>query len=136
MYSAWLCFLAACAVIPSPPEASRPVEPAAVAITPEVELARVVREKAEISARFGAGHPEMRKAEAVESVLRQTAQAEDREASRRALILALSQELADALQNRREIAARSTQADPELRVAQGVVLALTAAINREVRSAG
>ena len=37
---------------------------------------------------------------------------------------------------RREIAARRGEADPELRVAQGVVLALTAAINREVHSAG
>lgn len=137
MYSAWLCFLAACAVIPSQPEAAAPVQPVASAeATPEVELARMVREKAELSVRYGRHHPELAKAEAAEAALREASHDENPGEFRRALILALSDELADAMQDRREIAARRGGGAPETRAAQGVVVALTAAINREVRSAG
>ncbi len=135
-YSAWLCFLAACAVIPSPPETAPPSDIAAPQIRPETELARIVRERAELSVRYGARHPQLVKAAAVETALREASPDEDRGEFRRALIRALSDELADAMRARREIAARRGEADPELRVAQGVVLALTAAINREVHSAG
>ena len=136
LYCVWLCFLAACAVIPSPPEASAPAETAAPVVAREAELARVVREKAELSVRYGARHPEIIKAAATEATLREAFQKQNRGEFRRALIRALSDELADALRARREIAARTGEADPELRVAQGVILALTAAINREVHSAG
>jgi hypothetical protein len=137
IYSAWLCFLAACAVIPSPPEASAPVATAAAEVAaPETELARVVREKAELSIRYGESHPEISKVAATEAALREVSEGEDGNQFRRELIRALSDELADAMRERREIASRNGLADPELRVAQGVILALTAAINREVHSAG
>jgi hypothetical protein len=133
-YCACLGFLAAFAVIPPAPQASAPVQVATAEAAPETELARVVREKAELSVRYGARHPEMIKAAAAEAALREATQEDGQ--FRRALIRALSDELADAMRERREIAARAGAGDPELHVAQGVVLALTAAINREVRSAG
>lgn len=137
MYSAWLCFLAACAVIVSPPpEASAPAQIVAPSVRPETELARVVRERAELSVRYGARHPEIAKVAAAEAELREATAGEDPSQSRLALIHALSDELADALQTRRELSARYGETHPEIRTAQGVILALTAAINAEVRSAG
>jgi uncharacterized protein involved in exopolysaccharide biosynthesis len=137
LFSAWLCFLAACAVIPSHPEASAPAEVAAAsAATPEMELARVVRERAELSTRYGARHPEMIRVAQEEETLRDSARAEDGSRFRGAVIRALSDELADVLQERRELAARYGEAHPQMRAAQSVILALTAAINAEVHSAG
>jgi hypothetical protein len=137
IYCAWLCLLAACAVIPPTPSAMiASSEIAASEVAPETELAKAMREKAELSARYGARHPEMIKVAATEAALRQASEGEDRNQFRSALIRALSDELADAMRERREIAARNGERDPELRVAQGVILALTAAINREVHSAG
>ena len=135
-YSAWLCFLAACAVIPSPPEASAPAEIAAATVTPETELARVMRERAELSQRYGVRHPEMARVATAETELREATATEDRSQFRRALIRALSDELAGAMQARRELSVRYGEAHPEMRVVQGVILALTAAINAEVHSAG
>jgi uncharacterized protein involved in exopolysaccharide biosynthesis len=135
-YSAWLCFLAACAVIPSPPEASVPAEIIATTATPETELARVMRERAELSQRVGVRHPEMARVANAEAELREATATEDRSQFRRALIRALSDELAEAMQARRELSVRYGAAHPEMRVVQGVILALTAAINAEVHSAG
>jgi hypothetical protein len=110
------------------------VEIVSASVTTEAELARVMRERAELSQRYDERHPELAKAAATETALRQAASVEDRSQFRRALIHALSDQLADAMRERREVAARFGDG-PEMRAAQGVVLTLTTAINREVNSA-
>jgi uncharacterized protein involved in exopolysaccharide biosynthesis len=131
-----LCLLTACAVLPEP---SAPVveAPAAVpSITLEKKLARVMRERAELAVRYGPQHPAMIEAAAAETVLRNAALAADPEHFRRGLIRALGNELADALRDRSEAAIRYGALHPEMRRAESVVTALTAAVNAEVRSAG
>jgi uncharacterized protein involved in exopolysaccharide biosynthesis len=71
-----------------------------------------------------------------EEALRDAARAEDSSRFRGAMIRALSDELADALHDRRTLAAQYGEAHPQMRAAQSVILALTAAINAEVHSAG
>jgi uncharacterized protein involved in exopolysaccharide biosynthesis len=131
-----LFVLAACAVLPEPAQQAAPAPAAEITMTTETKLARVVRERAELSARYGDSHPAMIEAAAAESTLREAAAAEDRTRFRRALIRALSEELSDALQDRRELSAQYGEAHPRMRTVQGVIFALTNAINAEVHTAG
>ena len=101
-----------------------------------MKLARVVRERAELSTLYGERHPAMIEAAAAESALRDAASAEDRSQYRRAVIRALSDELAEALQDRRELSMQYGEAHPRMRAVQGAIFALTAAINAEVHTAG
>ena len=78
----------------------------------------------------------MIEAAAAESALREAALTEDGSQYRRALIRALSEELSDALRDRRELAMQYGDAHPRMRTVQGVIFALTAAINTEVHTAG
>jgi uncharacterized protein involved in exopolysaccharide biosynthesis len=105
-------------------------------MTSEVKLARVMRERAQLSALYRSSHPAMIEATAAETALRDAALAEDPDHFRRDLIRALSDELADALHDRGELSARHGSKHPELRRADTVITALTSAINFEVRSAG
>src|SRR5262245_25338445 len=100
-----LCLLTACAVLPEP---DAPVAAAAetpVSMTTEVKLARVIRERADLATRYGAGHPATIEAAAAETALRDAALAADPQQFHRNLIRALGDELADALHDRGELAA-------------------------------
>lgn len=136
IFCAGLLLLAACAVLPEPPTAAAPMPVAAPSMTSEVKLARVMRERAELSAFYRSSHPAMIEAAAAETALRDAALAEDPDHFRRDLIRALSDELASALHDRGELSARHGSKHPELRRANTVITALTSAINFEVRSAG
>jgi uncharacterized protein involved in exopolysaccharide biosynthesis len=130
-----LCFLAACAVLPEPLAAA--VEAPAVArpvLTPEMTLARVVRERAQLSSLYGPRHPAMIEAEAAETSLRHAMRSAGSEHYRRDLIRALSAELAEARYQRRVLIAQYGEDHPGLLSAETAVRALTAAINAEVRA--
>jgi uncharacterized protein involved in exopolysaccharide biosynthesis len=131
-----LFVLAACAVLPEPAKQAAAAPAAEITMTTEMKLARVVRERAELSTRYGERHPAMIEAAAAESALREAASIDDRSQYRRALIRALSEELSDALQDRRELSVQYGEAHPRMRTVQVVIFALTAAINAEVHSAG
>jgi uncharacterized protein involved in exopolysaccharide biosynthesis len=131
-----LCFLAACAVLPEPLAAA--VEAPAVArpvLTPEMTLAKVVRERAELSSLYGARHPAMIAAAAAEHSLRETMLAAESKHFHRDLIRALSHELADARRHHRLLAAQYGEQHPDMRRAETAVRGLTAAINAQVRAA-
>ena len=131
-----LFVLAACAVLPEPPKQAAAGPAATVAMTTEMKLARVVRERAELSVRYSERHPAMIEAAAAESTLRDSGLAADPERFHRDLIFALSNELADARQESRELATRYGATHPDMLRAETVVTALTYAINAEVRFAG
>jgi uncharacterized protein involved in exopolysaccharide biosynthesis len=99
----------------------------------EVKLARVMRERAELSAVYGERHPAMIEAAAAEMSLRDAGLASDPEHFHRDLIHALSNELASARRESRELAVRYGVRHPEMLRAETVVTALTSAINAEVR---
>jgi uncharacterized protein involved in exopolysaccharide biosynthesis len=128
-----LCLLAACAVLPEPPRQAAAAPTVQATLTTEAKLARVMRERAELSLRYGEQHPAMIEAAAAESALREAGLAADPARFHRDLIHALSNELADARQESRGLEARYGAGHAEMLRAQTVVAALTSAINAEVR---
>lgn len=102
-------------------------------MTTETKLARVMRERAELSLLYGERHPAMIEAAAAESALREAGLAAEPAHFHRNLIRALSNELADARQESRELEARYGAGHAEMLRAETVVTALTSAINAEVR---
>jgi uncharacterized protein involved in exopolysaccharide biosynthesis len=105
-------------------------------MTTETKLARVMRERAELSVVYGELHPAMIEAAAAEMSLRNAGLAADPEHFHRDLIHALSDELASARKENRELAARYGAGHPEMLRTETVVAALTSAINAEVRFLG
>jgi uncharacterized protein involved in exopolysaccharide biosynthesis len=105
-------------------------------LTPQRTLAKVVRERAELSSVYGAGHPAMIEAAAAEATLRQHLLEADPERFHRDLIRALSEELADARRDQRLLGEGYGEEHPQMRRAQTAVRGLTAAINAEVHAAG
>ena len=128
-----LLLLTACAVLPEPPKQAIDVPVAQNTMTTEVKLARVVRERAKLSVRYGESHPAMIEAAAAETALRHAGLAADPGRFHRDLIHALSDELANARQESRELAISYGARHPEMLRAEAAVIALTSAINAEVR---
>jgi uncharacterized protein involved in exopolysaccharide biosynthesis len=136
IFCAGLLVLAACAVLPEPPKQAAAAPAAEIALTTEMKLARVMRERAELSLRYGELHPAMIQAAAAESALRDAGLAADPARFHRDLIRALSNELADARQESRELSTRYGASHPEMLRAETVVASLTSALNAEVRFLG
>jgi uncharacterized protein involved in exopolysaccharide biosynthesis len=136
IYCVGLFVLTACAVLPEPQEQAASAPAAQPAMATEVQLARVMRERAELSLLYGERHPAMIKAAAAESALRDAGLAADPAHFHRDLIRALSTELADARQKSRELATLYGDRHPEMLRAETVVSALTSAINAEVHFVG
>src|ERR1700754_4108653 len=106
IYCLGLFVLTACAVLPEPAQQATSASVAQPVLTNEEKLARVMRERAELSLRYGEGHPASIEAAAAETALRDAGLAADPARFHRALIHALSSELADARQESRELATR------------------------------
>lgn len=137
VYCACLCTLAACAALPEPTaaagsnassSASRGSAPAGIA----AELALALRRQAELVQVYGPAHPETTKAAAAVTSLRESALLADPQTFEGDLIEALSYQLANARQDLAVLSTRYGPAHPEFKKADGVVLALTIAINEEV----
>lgn len=131
-----LCLLAACAVLPEPSKQAVAAPVAQIAMTTEMKLARVMHERAELSVLYGELHPAMVDAAAAESALRDAGLAADPAHFHRDLIHALGNELANARQESRQLAARYGVRHPAMLRAETAVTALTSAINAEVRFLG
>ncbi len=129
-----LFFLAACAVLPEKLAVAVEAPATRTTLTPEMTLAKVVRERAELSSLYGRRHPAMIAAAAAEHSLRETMLAAESKHFHRDLIRALSHELADARRHHRLLAAQYGEQHPDMRRAQTAVRGLTAAINAEVRA--
>lgn len=140
VYCVCLCSLAACAALPEP---AATAGQAAVAIPSPVahpsgiaaDLAAAMRRQAELAQAYGPAHPETAKAAAAVASLRESGEHADPQTFERNLIEALSYQLANA---RRDLAVLSTsfgERHPEVARTDGVVLALTVAINTEVHRA-
>jgi hypothetical protein len=140
IYCVCLCSLAACAALPEVQVASsEPMLSAQhVAHQPTgmaVDLAVAMRRHAEAEQTYGAGHAEVTTAAAAEISLRDSLQLANPQTFERELISALSYELANARQDRTALSTRYGEGHPEAMKADAVVMALTAAINVEVRRA-
>jgi uncharacterized protein involved in exopolysaccharide biosynthesis len=134
IYCVSLCALAACAALPEPPAApaqaasqSSSHRPASIA----GDLAAAMRRHAVTELTYGAAHPEAAEAAATQAMLR--ASGSDIPDFQHDLIEALSYELADARRERTALSISLGHDHPTVRSADAVVLALTVAINLEVR---
>ena len=132
IYCAGLLAVTACAVLPEVVRAPVVVTKEAAPLTAEARLAHTIRDRIELTAVYGPEHPKLQENAATEAALRDLAFSDDVDATRRSLILALADELSDAMADRTQIASRHASADPELVKADAVVSGLTAAINTEV----
>ena len=137
VYSVCLCSLAACAALPEPvitagqiPASSPTVShPSGIA----ADLAAAMRRQAELTQVYGSAHLETTKAAAAVSSLRESGQLADPQTFERNLIEALSYQLANARHDLALLTTRHGEGHPEVVKTDGVVLALTVAINTEVR---
>ena len=126
VYCGVLLMSAACAVLPEKLAVSNEAPVAIVAPpTPEEQLANIVRERVELAAAHTARHPAVIQTISTEEGLRQAAAAANPEHFHRDLVRALSNELTDALADRR--------AHPDLAKSEAAVTGLLAAINAEMR---
>jgi hypothetical protein len=125
VYCAVLLMATACAVLPEKLVASDEAPVAVAPPTPEEQLASIVRERVELAAAYTARHPAMIQTVSAEARLRQAAAAANPEHFHRDLVRALSNELTDALADRR--------AHPDLARSEAAVSGLLAAINTEMR---
>jgi hypothetical protein len=132
IYCIGLLVVTACAVLPEAMTTPVGAITEAAPLTTEVRLAHAMRDRVELTAEYGAGHPRMLEAAATETALRHLAFSDDVDATRRDLISALANELSDALATRSELAANQHPEAPELARANAVIDGLTAAINTEV----
>lgn len=130
VYCAGLLLATACAVLPK--SAPAPVAETSRASPQSVEarLAHSIRDRIELAATFGNSHPRLAEAALTEAALRKLAFAGNIAEARHQLILALADELADALANRSRLAGQTDASDRTR--ADAVVSGLTAAINAEV----
>jgi hypothetical protein len=139
VYSVCLCTLAACAALPETPSAAPAprmqstghliLQPSGIA----ADLASVMRRQAELSESYGASHAETLKVATHAASLRDTGLLADPEEFEGNLIRALSDQLANARRDHALLVAHHGETHPEAVKAEGVVFALTTAINREVR---
>ena len=145
VYCVCLCSLAACAALPersaavdqASPSQQAAASSATAARLPGIaaDLAAAIRREAELAQAYGRAHPETAKAAAAVASLRESGEHADPQTFERDLIEALSYQLANA---RRDLAVLSTsygENHPEVARTDGVVLALTVAINAEVHRA-
>lgn len=139
VYCACLCTLAACAALPETHPAAAPartqsaeplvLQPSGIA----ADLASVMRRQAEFAEAYGVSHPETLKVATQAASLRDTGLLADPKDFDGNLIGALSDQLANARRDHALLVAHHGESHPEAVKAEGVVSALTAAINREVR---
>jgi uncharacterized protein involved in exopolysaccharide biosynthesis len=137
VYSVCLCSLAACAALPEPAatagqtsaSSSTASQPSGIA----ADLAVAMRRQAELIQAYGPAHPETVKAAAAVSSLREGGLLADPQTFERNLIEALSYQLANARHDLAILSTRYGESHPEVAKTDGVVLALTVAINTEVR---
>jgi uncharacterized protein involved in exopolysaccharide biosynthesis len=137
VYSLCLCSLAACAALPEPvttagqahASSTTASHPSGIA----ADLAAAMRRQAELTQVYGSTHPETAKAAAAASSLRESGLLADPQTFERNLVEALSYQLANARHDVSVLSALYGENHPEVAKTDGVVLALTVAINTEVR---
>ncbi len=135
VYCIGLLVVTACAVLPEAMNAPVGAASTAAPLSAEARLAHTIRDRIELTAVYGEGHPRLQETATTEAALRELAFSDDIAATRRDLISALANELSDALANRSKLAAEAAEPElikPELIKADAVVSGLTAAINTEV----
>jgi hypothetical protein len=133
VYCLGLLVATACAVLPEALPTLVAEAPTAAPLTTEVRLARTIHDRLELETAAAPSQPLLAEKIVLENALRELAFADDAVATRRDLILALTNELSGALADRTALSERFVEGHPERVKADAVITGLTAAINSEVR---
>jgi hypothetical protein len=133
VYCFGLLIATACAVLPEALPSLVAEAPTAAPLTAEIRLARTIHTRLELETAPEANQPALAEKIVLENALRDLAFADDVAATRRDLILALTNELSGALADRTALSQRFVEGHPERVKADTVITGLTLAINNEVR---